>query len=186
MSGKPFWATLEPPSIEQSEEEDESDNEDEEEEEEFAQPGSVEYAVCWRNMFESEVEKQVNTQYDTLTRVFPHSSRSSPQRWATLLGMLRMNVLGCVVLADDGIDADEETSTAGLGLFAVHSMLNHSCSPNARCTSTGVLGVTVSAAADIQIDDQILVNYLPDNTHDERKQILLEQYGFACACEVCG
>ena len=130
-----------------------------------------------RAAFDSAVEAQLNGQHERLGRVI--GLELSIEQWAGLLGMLRQNVLGCEVIRGAGCEC------VGLGLFEKHSLLNHSCTPNAMCASDGWLGVTVLADRPIAAGEQVLVNYLPDTEPIERGEVLKEQFGFECTCNLC-
>jgi hypothetical protein len=87
-------------------------------------------------------------------------------------------------------DESKQVSSAGLrGLFALTSRVNHSCSPNARCTwRDDTVEELVIAIRPIQQDEEITVSFDEDLCSTERalrRVDLHERFGFFCECEVC-
>eukprot|EP01097_Dermamoeba_algensis_P001765 TRINITY_DN1668_c0_g1_i1.p1 TRINITY_DN1668_c0_g1~~TRINITY_DN1668_c0_g1_i1.p1 ORF type:complete len:400 (-),score=66.50 TRINITY_DN1668_c0_g1_i1:111-1310(-) len=86
------------------------------------------------------------------------------------------------------------TASGGSGIYILHSMINHSCSPNVTSdisTKSGAKSVLVTTKP-IQEGEEILVDYIGFN-YDEpeyqdlnvRQTALLERFGFVCGCVKC-
>ena len=89
----------------------------------------------------------------------------------------------------------------GIGLYKFHSRINHSCAPNAvlRNSATDSRSVQrdsdrpsskiyIFAEKDIRQGDEITLSYgFVDRTisTDERKNRILQDYGFDCQCKLC-
>lgn len=70
------------------------------------------------------------------------------------------------------------------GVFALLSWANHACHHNAHHAWNEKLGaVTVYALKDIEVDEQITINYNPANIVDPER--LLAMYNIKCRCEWC-
>jgi hypothetical protein len=66
--------------------------------------------------------------------------------------------------------------------------LNHSCVPNAQGNFHEQLGrFNVHATRDIQADEEVTINYLPEHgaAQAARQERLTTGYGFACQCPAC-
>ena len=82
-----------------------------------------------------------------------------------------------------GNPSDSSTVTS---LHALPSMFNHSCSPTVSLSNAGAV-LTFVAAADLLPNAHLTISYLPSTViaHAERREYLLENYGFNCQCEKC-
>ncbi len=75
----------------------------------------------------------------------------------------------------------------GLGIYAVHGLLNHSCNPGVDLTFYGDKMVG-RAVCDIKKGEEICIDYgMTYFTHPKslRQNTLKTQYYFDCACEAC-
>lgn len=76
------------------------------------------------------------------------------------------------------------------GLYALHSHLNHACTPNISIRHfdqrTALSRITVVARATIEPGDELLITYVdPRSNYRERHRRLLE-WGFGpCRCDRC-
>ena len=73
-------------------------------------------------------------------------------------------------------------------LFSRISRINHSCIPNAQGNYHEEQGrFNVHATRDINIDEEVSINYLPENgfVKSSRQDQLLSGYGFSCNCPAC-
>lgn len=75
----------------------------------------------------------------------------------------------------------------GIGLFALHSRINHSCRPNAVRTYRTTIGRnTIHANKDIQAGDQIFIDYNSSPWCRSEWQLKTHwRYGFTCQCKLC-
>ncbi|RKF60635.1 SET domain-containing protein 5, partial [Golovinomyces cichoracearum] len=72
------------------------------------------------------------------------------------------------------------------GIFLNISRINHSCAPNAVQYWNDLLGrETVYAVKPIDIGEEITLSYYLGGSSVERRQVLLEQFGFWCRCHLC-
>ena len=76
-----------------------------------------------------------------------------------------------------------------MGMFRIHSCINHSCNPNAHMTFSGAEHrghAWVRALRDIVEGEEILISYVdPTLPLASRQAKLREQYLFTCACTRC-
>ncbi|CAM9133232.1 unnamed protein product [Chrysoparadoxa australica] len=92
----------------------------------------------------------------------------SPEFFAGILGRIHINAI--------------RVSSRGSAIFALPSMLNHSCNPNVAVGLNGSR-ITLTAARDIEEGAECMISY--DNAedyadHDERVKSLEWAYGFQC------
>lgn len=89
----------------------------------------------------------------------------------------------------DAVDFFEgRTSAPLLGVFRLHSKLNHSCAPNAEARSYTFADATVDVVAlkPIVPGDEILITYVdPKDPVKLRARRLWENHGFVCDCARC-
>jgi hypothetical protein len=72
------------------------------------------------------------------------------------------------------------------GLFVTMSRVNHSCLGNTQHTYTENRRAKILVASrDIEEGEEITFSYQPSKKTDERKAILLVNYGFVCQCAAC-
>jgi hypothetical protein len=73
-------------------------------------------------------------------------------------------------------------------VFPSISRINHSCVPNAQGNFHDGLGrFNVHATRDIQVDEELTLNYLHEHgaVRESRQRRLLGGYGFDCGCPAC-
>lgn len=78
----------------------------------------------------------------------------------------------------------------GSGLYAMQSLCNHSCIPNAEVTfPNNNFVLSIKAVVDIKQGDEIFISYLDECDRDRsrysRQKLLRENYLFSCSCEKC-
>ncbi|KAF0977609.1 hypothetical protein FDP41_003601 [Naegleria fowleri] len=82
-----------------------------------------------------------------------------------------------------------QLSMKGMGAFAIHNCMNHSCEPTAVSVSdqnNHVLSVYAHHENGLKKGDEVLISYFDENApYEERKRKLLEQYKFECHCPKC-
>ncbi|KAH8915629.1 hypothetical protein BT69DRAFT_1341068 [Atractiella rhizophila] len=75
-------------------------------------------------------------------------------------------------------------------LFPLVSRINHSCLPTAdHCINWPTLQMQVYLVSTLPPSTEITIEYLPrliQRTTEERKELLMDTFGFECACELCG
>jgi hypothetical protein len=104
-------------------------------------------------------------------------SRRSLREHMTILSIFRTNAFSL-----------EESSKIHQAVFADVARLNHSCVPNAQGNFHDALGCfNVHATRDIAAEEELTINYLPENGYmqEVRQKSLLDGYGFACECPAC-
>jgi SET and MYND domain-containing protein 5 len=97
---------------------------------------------------------------------------------------------------DDEIEDDEDVPESdssdlwpglhGVGMFALASMINHSCEPNVDfefLSNNSTLSVI--ARRDIQEGEEILHSYVSEDLNAEDRILSLFGYGFLCKCARC-
>lgn len=165
-----------------------------------------------RAVFEAAVRRQVDESLGLLTAVLPAAAALGVDEYGWLLGMLRMNVVGVIVPASQLVDStgvDDESAERllggggaaggqavqflrGLGIFGLHSCLNHGRQANAEVLATaGQRGaaVLVRTSRHVAAGEELLIDYLPDShcsdkdaspveVHDaeSRARVLWDQY----------
>ena len=75
----------------------------------------------------------------------------------------------------------------GTGIYAIASLLNHSCDPNCIQTFIGNT-LVVKAAKKVKAGKELTISYGPlfsKQKWEQRQNILKDQYFFACCCERC-
>ncbi len=73
----------------------------------------------------------------------------------------------------------------GRGLYALPSLLNHSCLPSAFRTHLGD-AVVVRAGRDMKKGEEVTVGYIdPSVPYDERRFRLMRSWQFKCTCMLC-
>ncbi len=90
------------------------------------------------------------------------------------------NSFGCGTIFD-GKKKEEET---GIGLYALASLLNHSCVPSAHTYFIGD-AIAVRANRDIKKGEEITTAYITVPSYDERRFRLMRSWRFHCTCELC-
>ena len=89
-------------------------------------------------------------------------------------------------------DSESQISTyaemrLGTGIYAVASLLNHSCDPNCIQTFAGNT-LVIKAAKEVKAGKELTISYGPlfsKQNWEERQNILKDQYYFTCSCERC-
>ncbi len=105
---------------------------------------------------------------------------ADPDLCSQLVTAFRLNNFGIL----DSADASNDVIASGI--FPTAALLNHSCSPNCfkRFTAEGTLEIV--AARDVPIGEELCHSYIdPLATTNERQGLLLQGYGFECACSRC-
>ena len=82
------------------------------------------------------------------------------------------------------------TNASRGGIFPKCSRFNHSCCSNAGYSWCNKLGLErVFAVKDIKEGKEISVSYLSEHlwttARSERRQHLLDEFGFRCCCDIC-
>eukprot|EP00796_Vickermania_ingenoplastis_P007186 gene7186-5048_t len=87
------------------------------------------------------------------------------------------------------------TVVVGCGMYAVASLLNHSCDPNCFLSFVGnpqsCSGrVVVKAIKPVNAGDELTISYggltrFKVHSKQNRAQLLLQRYGFSCRCDYC-
>ncbi|XP_053991648.1 N-lysine methyltransferase SMYD2-like isoform X2 [Hylaeus volcanicus] len=82
---------------------------------------------------------------------------------------------------------DDRMVCIGAGVYAVGSLLNHSCRPNCIYTFDPITKTQVCRCVqELKSDDELLIPYIDIVfSTKERRQMLLALYGFFCSCNVC-
>ncbi len=75
--------------------------------------------------------------------------------------------------------------TGGKGLYALPSLLNHSCLSSAQRTFLGD-AIVIRASRDMKKGDEATVPYLlPSDPYDERRFRIMRSWRFKCTCALC-
>eukprot|EP00760_Papus_ankaliazontas_P008594 PhM_4_TR13892/c0_g1_i1/m.36202 len=80
------------------------------------------------------------------------------------------------------------TATHGVAIYKVQSSINHSCTPNAVCTSwlTDDHTIVAVSKAHIAPSEQIFITYIDETKFEDRKRLLRDGYGIeSCKCQAC-
>lgn len=79
--------------------------------------------------------------------------------------------------------ADGDGRKIGSAVFVFTSLLNHSCRPSAAVEFPRETGasVAVRATRDLEVDEEILIDYLCGHSIGSRAEFLHNNYGFRCA-----
>eukprot|EP00128_Syssomonas_multiformis_P010427 Colp12_sorted_trinity150504_noHs@25091 len=75
-------------------------------------------------------------------------------------------------------------TVAGSALYAVGSMVNHSCEPTATPMFKNSAVLSLVAARDTKAGEEITISYT-DVSRSDRRQFLEWNYGFVCGCRLC-
>ena len=144
---------------------------------------------AYRESFKTAIREQTNVTCELLqASVQGLSPFLSTHVLSKCIGLLRMNLQAIWL---PGSDPVREPFKA-MGLFALQSTINHSCSPNIyMCHSDGDerAQATVRALKYISAGEQLLHDYLNTDeqcSQQERRAMLQEQYQFGCKCDKCG
>ena len=74
-------------------------------------------------------------------------------------------------------------------LFAAHSLINHSCKPNALCTMHPNGTVHIATTSPVQSNTELCIDYTdgspPASLSKEDRETLEAQWGHPCLCPVC-
>jgi hypothetical protein len=74
----------------------------------------------------------------------------------------------------------------GTALFAIGSLMNHSCVPSAQvCYLRGDHGAAVLAKRDLTAGEELTINYVDVAAPVGRRRRQLRHYGFVCDCPKC-
>jgi hypothetical protein len=77
-------------------------------------------------------------------------------------------------------------SEYGVGVFASHSRMNHSCRPNTHVNYNPTLEkLTVHATCQIHKDQEITTTYIYLHQICEERNAKLSNWGFRCQCKCC-
>lgn len=76
------------------------------------------------------------------------------------------------------------------GLYALHSHLNHSCTPNISVRHfdqrTALSRITLVAKKDIEVGEELLVTYVDPDLGLRARRDLIKSWGFGvCSCPRC-
>lgn len=124
-----------------------------------SQPGTLEF---------EQLEQLWHRGFELLSHVIKPVSKITYDEYMEGIGMVNINNIdGC--------------------LFGIHSRLNHSCEPNLSVVIEGrAQGITVKAKHDIQAGQELTVTYVdPELKLEQRESLLLQNWGFSCACARC-
>ncbi|RWS02785.1 SET and MYND domain-containing protein 4-like protein [Dinothrombium tinctorium] len=87
----------------------------------------------------------------------------------------------------DILTSSSKTFEIGIGIYSTASLFAHSCDSNAHRFCLGSKLVLL-ASNTIEIGEEICINYgtwLSEYTYEERRNFLLETFGFICMCAAC-
>lgn len=127
-------------------------------------------------------ERQYLQRWIAHERLAP-ADRARFERWAATLTRLLANLQTNLFYLDDKT----------IGMYRDACQLQHSCRPNASVTSSGDASLVVRALRAIRKGEGVSFCYLSDHgpmlceqlSLPRRRQLLEEQAGFFCQCEVC-
>ncbi|PRP84571.1 hypothetical protein PROFUN_09244 [Planoprotostelium fungivorum] len=148
--------------------------------------------------------KEEISDLEDLKKIFPEefSRHITPQIYFRLISICSLNALeiqtkqmtvaGHLDPLTNLFDLKVKTAPAVTlaALFRLASMANHSCDPNvvpSESLVNGVRAVEFVAIKDIAEGEPILIDYIPEEGLEqlEKKEKLLKQYYFECACPKC-
>lgn len=117
----------------------------------------------------------------------PEASASlSLERVGRIVGAVAANAFGLDVPMREGEfneDGERDVNYLGRAVYVSGSFFNHSCVPNVCRVRQGRRMVFL-AARDILAGEELCICYV-NVAKKDRSAVLLEQYGFVCACELC-
>ncbi|XP_025602265.2 SET and MYND domain-containing protein 4-like isoform X2 [Athalia rosae] len=94
----------------------------------------------------------------------------------------------CVIMSSNCFSVQQEPGLkSGSGLYVLHSLQNHSCTPNTFRHFENLTMIT-RAVEPIHVGDQIFTCYGTAHGYmskSERKKKILEEYFFECECPAC-
>ena len=74
-------------------------------------------------------------------------------------------------------------------IFAAHSLINHSCEPNAKCTMLPRAVVQIAATSAVAAGEELSIDYTdgrpPASLTPDERETLESQWGHPCLCPVC-
>eukprot|EP01117_Protostelium_nocturnum_P018311 TRINITY_DN7634_c0_g1_i5.p1 TRINITY_DN7634_c0_g1~~TRINITY_DN7634_c0_g1_i5.p1 ORF type:complete len:250 (+),score=62.88 TRINITY_DN7634_c0_g1_i5:590-1339(+) len=118
----------------------------------------------------------------------PEAKEAFDEKWyKRIIGILSLNLFKVRI---PHLNKDLQPSfemDAGKSLYFLSSMYNHSCIPNVSPSFTGANSkLEMISNTKIEKDDELFISYI-DSTlpYEERKELLLEAYGFECNCAKC-
>jgi len=163
-----------------------------------AKAQGVDFSVMKENLLEASLETlKLTPIYDA-----HYDYLFTFDNWNHLIGLIDMNGGNVESLPDSETRTelckllkckeDEVPHSAGTGLFAIHSSLNHSCRPNAEVVGglrhVKDAQIQVVALKSIKKGDEITISYIDDLKHrdrEDRHKELNGGYLFECACNRC-
>lgn len=102
-----------------------------------------------------------------------------------MLGAKEMVELWCQFSCNSYAVMDSELVSAGVGVYPLTSMINHSCYPNCAMIFDGST-ITVRCIRPIQPGEEVTVSYLDVCLPWEKRQDeLARRYFFQCQCSLC-
>ena len=150
LKGAPWWQTVMPPHLDDE--------------------GVAAHCEGARKLTEEQCERLVQGTSWSITAT----------ELATIMGMLRMNVLGI---------PSHRHCTGGLGIFDIACSFNHSCEPNAAIVAGGesFASATIRASRPIATGEEVTIDYLAcfDGSATAKRTELREKYLFDCRCAAC-
>jgi len=83
--------------------------------------------------------------------------------------------------------AQQAQNGSGTAVYMLPSLLNHSCEPNIDAVwRDGDATLTLAARRDIAAGEELNITYIDAGLPaTERRQLLLNGYGFVCMCPAC-
>lgn len=139
------------------------------------------------NMFE-HIRRSVSEHLHNKVLTADQQSLIAPVQLTAILNILDTNCHELIVPYDSSKSqlhvANNNMSTDGL--FPLLAMFNHSCIENCAFTAINDHTVSVSTINDINVGDEITVNYIDSYYPNKlRRSYLSSVYGFQCNCECC-
>jgi len=129
-------------------------------------------------------------QFGLLQEIFQeYLSMPSLQELFTLVNycqftqMLQTNAQFIIPVVENFVKIPPE----GVGIFCLHSAMNHSCVPNAKvCFLHDNFKVSVKSLRKIDKNEELQFSYVSSDLElSEKRRGLWLSYGFKCACELC-
>ncbi|KAL8790201.1 MAG: hypothetical protein Q9213_000732 [Squamulea squamosa] len=120
------------------------------------------------------------------------ADRGAFMNLSNLWGTAKDQILALFIVNNFQMTENDLRGRSQQGIFTIAARFNHSCLPNAYASWNPVTlrggRLTVFATKTIRVDDEIVINYQPNNTYKTRlarRKGLSECYKFNCMCDAC-
>merc|ERR1712032_1360058 len=83
------------------------------------------------------------------------------------------------------LEGKDENPLRAAGCFTIHSMLNHSCTPNIELRTGLGNEIHIWTTLDIEAHEPLTISYVPVDWELKERRERLQHWFFTCSCKRC-